>query len=934
MGDFFNPSPGNSGGNIPEPDIPAPDFQTIGAQLGAGFTSTVSGGGVFNGLLQVLLSWVTGVLAWLIAGMFKIFTFVISVFGQVDEKAEPAFAQLAAATIQNLFDVPVNAPDVGGRGQYAQRQALAQSMGKAILDAIFSGAQPTGQAGLQPGSAAAEAFLWRVTHLGLEGWFEALISDSATYHVLEKYGDLKDIMERMLGLGRLSHRILMPALKVLIQDPWLWQLNLTYRPTLLPVNTAVRQFIRGKLTRDQLNDVLGRWGYSAANIDALINENTKFLADADISYLMKRGTFQQADAKAYLQQQGWDATSADSITFLMQDQVIDPYRRSMAQAAEAAFVRRDIDLATFQQILQSADLPQVEQDWIVKAAQVKQQLNVKHLSIGEVQLMIRKGLMNFTDLQQWAQREGYPAEEETFLELLTQEEINTATAAAQAKAAAAEAKAKAAEAKAAAAQQKAAAAAERLQFKGVSMAEAQQLVKDGQWTFDQYTAFLTGNGVAADHIPELVNLLHEQIDAAQQKAQAAAEHKAAAAVKQIPLATMEKGVKDGVLSLAEFESTLTSHGYTADEVSTLVAVLQADLQAAATKTAAKTAATAKAKAKSITLPEIERAARLGLATVDQYRAALTAAGEDAASIDLLVAMLQQQIASDQAAATKRKDAALKAGQAGVSLAQLEQSVIAGVRPIADYSAQLSLLGYDQGDITTLTDLLQTRVDHQAAVASKQKLAEEHAAATGLSLGTIGTATKLGVLTIDQYTALLAKMGISAADQAILRASMLAEIAKAAKTATKATAAAKATAGKKPSLGQVEAEVLAGLATVDDYVVAAIAAGYGQADAAELGQLVQLKADNAKATAAAKAAAQAKAADKDPGLSKIEAMVKGGILTMDDYGSYLAEIGMDPVDVGLMQALLQQTMDAAAAKAAAKAAKSGTTTPAPAPATGG
>lgn len=933
MGDFFAPNPGGSGGYVPpEPDIPAPHFETVGAQISSGFKVSGWIEAAWDYFFKKLHEWLVAAIAGMIKAVFFLVTLMMKTMHQIDEKTDDSYAQAIVATLEHLFDVDVNPADVSGRGQGAQRVVLAQNMGKAILGALFSEAPQAGAGGLRPSSAAGEAYLWRVMHLGLEGWIESWLADALSYHELEKFGDLKDIVERMLGLGRLSRQVLAPALKVLIHDPWLWQLNNTYRPTLLPHELACRQFLRGEITRDKLDEVLGWQGWSAQNIDVLLNNARRFLSETDVDYAMRRGVWSEDQAAKYLQQQGWELTDAQTVVSLLVDKRIDPYRKEMLQVSIAAYERGDMDITTLQSAVTASGLPDSDQQWLLKVAALKRETNVKHLSIGQVEQMVRKGLMNVDDLRTWMQRENYPLQEIQFLELLLIEEVNTATSAAAARKAKAEAALKATEARQAAAAQKQQAAAARLESKGVSLAEAKQLVQDGQWTFDQYAAFLASYGVAADHIPELLTLLHEQIDAVQAKRAAAGNKKALTIEKEIPIGRMEAGVKAGVITMDDFRRYLADQQYGPEDIDNLVAVLQAELDAAKTKASAKTAAGAKAAAKSITLHELEHAVRLGLAPIDTYKAALVAAGEDAASIDLLVHILQQQIATDTAAAARRKDVALKAGLQGVSLSQLEAAVVDGLKPISAYAQQLSLLGYSHEDVTTLTDLVQLKVNHQKLVQAKQAAAEAKAAATGLSIGEIDRATKLGVLSIDQYTALLSKFGLDATDQAILRASMVAEIQRTAKTQQKAAAVTTRLATKKLSLSELEAAVRAGVSTVADYEQTLMGEGYTAADAAELGQLLTLKLQQEKATAATKAAAQARAADKDPSLSKIEAMVKAHIVTMDDYGAYLAEIGMDAADVALMQALLQSQIDAAAKKAAAKTQKSaaaaGTVAPPP------
>ena len=361
--------------------------------------------------------------------------------------------------------------------------------------------------------------------------------------------------------------------------------------------------------------------------------------------------------------------------------------------AEGAYVDGNLDLASFQNLVSGSGLTDVEQSWILSVANIKRQSKVTHLSLGQIEQGVLDGILNLNDVKTWANRVNMPADEEAYLELMILFKQSKETATAVAKAAAAQAKAAAAaKAKATAAAEKAAAAKAQAADKGVTVAQAETLVKDGLWTFDQLTAFLTAKGYGGDAIDAIVSLLHASIAATAAKTSTATAAKTAAGAKGLNLATVEKATVDGILTIADLQNFLTNDGYSAENAQVIVELTQEAIATAQTKAAAKAAATAKAADKQISLPELEHAVRLGLTPISSYNAALTAAGFDAMSVTLLDGILNDQIAADKATATKLAGLAAAGATVGISISQLEQEVINGIRPIADYTTTLAQLG--------------------------------------------------------------------------------------------------------------------------------------------------------------------------------------------------------------------------------------------------
>jgi hypothetical protein len=921
MGDFFTPPPGYPD-VPPELSAPPPNFEDLGKNLGLGLAASGTMASWLLGLADILLQWVAKTLGFFLSKALTLFAWLIGLVDDTTNDAAAGFGQLVSATLKNLLGVTVDPSAVATRAPGPGRQAAANSMAQAILGTLFSQVNATPGQPIAPSDAAVNNYLAVCMNMELTGWLESWFTDGLSGHVLEKYGELKDGLARTLGLGRMSRQVFAPPLKVFVHDPYQQLLDQKFRPKLVDAGTAIQAFLRGAVDRPGLTALLGIQGYTEQEIDWLVSIHYKQLSLDDLNWLIARGQWTTQQAITVLTDLGWDSATAQILLNIAADKELQAYRKEAINVAEAAYVDGNMDLASFQNLVSGSGLTDVEQSWILSVANLKRQSKVTHLSRGDIEQGILDGIMSFTDLKAWATRVNMPADEEAYLELMILFKQNKETATAAAKAAAAKAKAAEAQAKATAAATKAAQALALAPDKGVTVAQAETLVKDGLWTFAQLTAFLTAKGYGGDAIDAIVSLLQTSIATTAAKTTTATGVKAAAGAKGLNLATVEKAVVAGVLTITDLQNFLTNDGYDAADAQVIIDLTNEAIATAQVKAAAKAAATAKAADKQISLPDLEHAVRLGLTPISTYNAALAAADFDPMSITLLDGLLNAQIATDAATATKRAGLVAAGATVGISIAQLEQEVINGIRPIADYTTTLAQLGYSPSDQTDLTALLQLKVDTAKETAAKKAAAGTALAARGISITQAEQAVKLGVVPMSTYQSLLQTAGFTPDAVNVLTNTLLAEVAKTAKTQSAANAAGVVLAAKNISLGDIEKAVIAGLQPISVYTDTLTANGYSDADADTLTQLLQLKVDHANQVAAAHADAIGQATQKGISLANEEAAVVAGDLTMQDYDTLLTQLGFDVIDRGVLEQLLQT-------KVAAAAAKAGTAAPAPA-----
>lgn len=889
---------------IPTPDFPPPNFVEIGKQFADGMAT----GGKADKVLGGWLDWIGALVAKIIAAALNLvldtLAALIRLVFQGLHLGESGMDQLMSQVVSGVTGVPTSPVNFAAANDRGSRESVASGVVSALQAALGTGQPGAGAGPLVPSSAGAEAFLKFTTHMAIEGWLLGVVCDAVSVHELEQVGELKEVLEQSLGLSRLARRALAAPMKILVEDPYTWLLNQEYRPALPAMEMLVREYVRGKIDRSELDRIAGYHGYAPQFIEEYINMNKAHLSAGDIETLRLHGDLDDPTATQLLKDQGYDDSTAASAQRALGQGRHDTWARQLVTEALTGLEKRFITSADFDQYLNNSGLPADERAILTLYANLKLQFSRKRFSVAEGQQLVEKGLWTLDQFRTLVTELGYTPEDETDLELLTLGKLADQAAAAAAKKKAADAKAAATKARSDAAVLKAQNATAAAEAKGVSLARFEALILDGKKTLDQYAVFLKGKGVALDNITALVSVLQVKIDKAAAAAAATPGLSATAKAKHVDLAQLEQATLSGNITISEYQTRVEALGFSPEDSQLLVDVLQTKLDAAAAKASAKAELAAKARAKNVNLAEEQRGARTGLVTEDQYRAFLAGLGFSSESVDLLDSEMQAQITADAAARQQKQSVQAALKQRGVSLGQLEQAVRAGVSTIDDYRAALAKAGYATDAQDQLVSLLQLRMDQdQATLAAKG-----HAAAlldkSGLSLVEIERAVKLGVVPMSTYTAALRQAGVSDTDAQVLQLSLAAGV----KT-TKAAGVTKATVAKQLSevglnLAKMEQDILDGRFTVAQLGAVLSGAGISADAQTAISQLISDEVANQQHLAQLEGKANAAAGLKGLSLAQEEAAVKAGVKTIEEFRAFLATLNFSQPDIDTLASTIQ------------------------------
>ncbi len=203
-------------------------------------------------------------------------------------------------------------------------------------------------------------------------------------------------------------------------------------------------------------------------------------------------------------------------------------------------------------------------------------------------------------------------------------------------------------ANAVAAQQKHADAVAAAKAKHLNLGQLDAAVIAGALTIDAYIQRVISLGFSPDDAALVASVVSDKAAVAKAAAAKRAQIASGLAAKHLSLATLETGVLDGLLSMADFSTRLTDQGFAPEDVALVAGILQ---QRAATLSAAKTRAAQLASGdpgKETTRAAFEKSVTDGLRSLDDYQRFLVEQGYGDDDVQLYLAL--EQFTLDKAAA--------------------------------------------------------------------------------------------------------------------------------------------------------------------------------------------------------------------------------------------------------------------------------------------
>jgi hypothetical protein len=417
MGIFPSPPPTDQ----PLPDIPIPNYEGIGGQLGKGLAKARKDADFVHKLWFAFLDLAFFCIGFLMGGIDDIFARFIKAFTAAQATGQPGFLALMAAVIGDLLGIEYDEDELIQTMAKGGRVKTMSKAGGWLYDTLRKEFEPSGGTALQSASdAPAKTFLGFLIEFAIRQgnvamWAEFLPEEINFFGGLREYGEL---LARNLGLGRLARQALRPLMQVMVADPLQWKLNQTYRPKLLSESQAVHAYHRGALTQEDATQILTYQGYRDRDINLLLTKDPHKWSEDQLYALWRSGAIAEAEIEGKLIAAGADPQDAvlmwQAYKLTQKQSMVDIELQQYLHLARQGL----ISVADLRNIIASTPLTQDEYEHYNHLAGIIAEYPRKHVTESEIERAFLGGIVDMSAVQQYWRDIGYFPDSIQLLSLL------------------------------------------------------------------------------------------------------------------------------------------------------------------------------------------------------------------------------------------------------------------------------------------------------------------------------------------------------------------------------------------------------------------------------------------------------------------------------------------------------------------------------------
>lgn len=356
-----------------------------------------------------------------------------------------------------------------------------------------------------------------------------------------------------------------------------------------------------------------------------------------------------------------------------------------------------------------------------------------------------------------------------------------------------------------------------------------------------------------------------------------------------PLAPLEQAAIRGLIPLARVEE-LYAFEYDAETVGILAELLaerRADYLAAQE---ARAAAKRRGEAQRIGIGDLEQAVHAGVLSVGEYRRELERRGLAAGDVGILAATLEEELRVREEARAKRRQAEAEAGRRSIDLGRFERLVRRGVRSVSQYEALVRDLGFDDGSVAAMRELLELTIADDAAARAARARAEAELQTRGLSLEQFRRGVILGVKAPAEYEAFLVAQRFNADAIRVLMAELREDLREAEEARARRAAAEAREESPVLPLASLRRAAQLGIIAPDTYLARLRARGYSDDDAEIELELLLIEVSDVQHTRARREAGDRAEGARELSLGELERAIKAGIGSVEQYRARALELG--------------------------------------------
>lgn len=229
-------------------------------------------GNLWAHLWASCISGVTVIIAEFADSLDQVLAFTGKFFLEAQGEKNPHFWDFAAVVLEDLTGVEVDQAALKQASYGSGRLKAMEVFGSDLYKELEKEFAPA-SGNLEEGSTGpAETFLGFLMSFAIrQGNVEMLTSFlPEEMRIGEGFRAYGELMAKNLGLGRMARRALQPLIQILVSDPLTYKLQEQYRPKRIGSTSAIKKFFKDPTFETQMRKELGQEGFTDARIDDLI----------------------------------------------------------------------------------------------------------------------------------------------------------------------------------------------------------------------------------------------------------------------------------------------------------------------------------------------------------------------------------------------------------------------------------------------------------------------------------------------------------------------------------------------------------------------------------------------------------------------------------------------------------------------------------------
>lgn len=340
---------------------------------------------------------------------------------EFEKTAGPEIMKAAAAALSDYFNTTISPGQIAPGRSAGQRTSFAQNLGAFILESMFGQFEIPQNITPDVGRRNAERILGYNVGTTLESWIGKVVSTTPLTKWIPNWADLDDVMQQTLGLGRINRRIMGPLLKILVADPFSWDLNRTFAPTLFNAGQLVRLRNRKVLGDSEFFEQMSWLGYDENKAAKMRNLVSRLPEKEDIAKMLELTLITPERATEIYEALGFTETGAAIMTAVTEDDKIRNINNAVESTARDMFRDREIDESTLEVTLRQAGRSQAEIEAFVGLARI-QRARPRSVGRGVMEEGFKKNMIPLGRLREFYVTEGYSLDDRVLLEELAIED--------------------------------------------------------------------------------------------------------------------------------------------------------------------------------------------------------------------------------------------------------------------------------------------------------------------------------------------------------------------------------------------------------------------------------------------------------------------------------------------------------------------------------